>query len=206
MVDSAQLTPNSTSAYQNGYGYQAVSVAILAFTGLRSRRSSRWLYPIVPRSWSCRHGRSHRELTGSSRIASLATLLLLLVPEYLFAVFRASHERLDRAFLFTAIWLLVRGAIRFRGDPVLFAAHLGVVPPGVLRADRDQRVCSGISFVLSILIALAISWLARRGPVSVRDHAIVVTRLLRWVRAAMIALVVSLSCSSIRPSACCCGS
>lgn len=187
VVDSAQLIPDSSAKYQNGYGYQAVSVAIMAFTGLSVETLQQMVYPLVSAVLVLPAWTLYRELTGSSRVASLATLLLLLVPEYLFAVLRASHERLDRAFLFTALWLLAR-SVRFRGDPTRFTVHLGVA----LLASYGLIATNGLfgmSFVLAIVTALAISWLARRGPDGVRDHAIVTTRLLRWVSGAMITLV-----------------
>jgi hypothetical protein len=187
VVDSAQLAPNASGMYQNGYGYQAVSMAIMAFTGLSVETLQQMVYPLVSAVLVLPVWTLYRELTGSSRVASLATLLLLLVPEYLFAVLRASHERLDRAFLFTALWLLVR-SLRFRGDPARFTAHLGLV----LLASYGLIATNGMfgmSFVLAIATALAISSLARRAPDGVRDHAIAATRLLRWVSAAMVMLV-----------------
>jgi hypothetical protein len=187
VIDSAQLTPASTSKYQNGYGYQAVSMTIMAFTGLGVQTLQQIVYPLISAILVLPAWTLYRELTGSNRVASLATLFLLLVPEYLFAVLRASHERLDRAFLFTAVWLLVR-SVRLRVDPVRLGVHLGLV----LLASYGLIATNGLfgmSFVLAMIVALAISWLARRGPDNVRVHAIALTRLLPWLCAAMITLV-----------------
>ncbi len=187
VANSDQLAPETRGLYANGYGYQAVSVAILAYTGLSIEALQQIVYPIVSVLLVLPAWTLYRELTGSSRTASVATLLLLLVPEHLFAVLRASHERLDRAFLLTALWLLVR-SLQFRGDPARFAVHVALVLLATYGLIATNALF-GMSFVLALATALVISALAGRGPVGVRRHAIEATRLMRWASAAGALLV-----------------
>jgi len=101
--DNGELAPQAPGVYVNGYGYQVISIAIMAFTGLSVEALQILVYPLLSAVLVLPAWMLYRELTGSARIASLATLLLLLVPEHLFAILRGSHERLDRAFLLTAL-------------------------------------------------------------------------------------------------------
>jgi hypothetical protein len=188
MAGSGQLVPSAGAVYDNGYGYQVVSVAIMAFTGLSAQSLQQLVYPLVSAAIVLPAWALYRELTGSVRAATLATLLLWLVPEHLFAVLRGSHERLDRAFLFIALWLLVR-SLRFRGDPVRFAIHVALALIATYGLVATNALF-GMSFVIAIATGLAISWIARWGPVGVRSHAVETTRLLGWTMAASAVLVV----------------
>ncbi|MEO8272959.1 MAG: hypothetical protein ABI620_02680, partial [Chloroflexota bacterium] len=115
---------------------------------------------------------------GSGRIASLAVLILLLVPEHEFAILRASHERLDRAFLMTALWLLLRAArardYRFSGGVHL--ALVLVMAWGLIATNA----LFGMSLVAALLSALALSWVAAKVVPSVRVEASAATRMLLW--------------------------
>ena len=187
VANSNQLAPEAQGVYANGYGYQAVSMAILAFTGLSIENLQQIAYPIVSSIVVLPAWALYRELTGSSRTASLATLLLLLVPEHLFAVLRGSHERLDRVFLLTALWLLVR-SLHFRGDRATSAVHVLLVLLATYGLIATNGLF-GMSFVLALGTALVLSWLAGRGPASVRRQAIETTRLMRWAVAGGVLLV-----------------
>ncbi len=182
VVDSGQLTPTAEGVYSNGFGYQAVSLTIMAFTGLDIPTLQQLVYPllstlIVLPAWAL-----YRELTGSARAATLATLLLLLVPEHLFAMFRGSHERLDRTFLFIALWLLVR-SLRFRGDRRRFAIHLGLVLLTTYGLVATNALF-GMSFVAVLATATALSWVAGRGLASVQRLASEAIPVLGWTCAA----------------------
>jgi len=185
--DNDALAPPTSGVYVNGYGYQIVSMAIMAFTGLSVETLQILVYPLVSAALVLPAWALYRELTGSPRIASLATLLLLLVPEHLFAVLRGSHERLDRAFLLTALWLLLR-SVRFRGDRPRFVVNAGlfvVMTYGLIATNA----LFGMSFVAALATALVVSLLARLGPHSVRGYAAETTHLFSWSSAAGVLLV-----------------
>ena len=188
VADSTELAPDSLGVYSNGYGYQAVSLTITAFTGLSITALQQVVYPIVSALLVLPAWALYRELTGSGRAATVATLLLLLVPEHLFAVLRGSHERLDRAFLMTALWLLMRSA-RFPDNPRKSAVHTGLI-----LLLTYSLVATNALFGMSFVAALASTWIlsliAHRGPVNIRAFAGWTTPLFRWVSLAAAGVVV----------------
>jgi hypothetical protein len=188
VAESTQLDPNVLGVYSNGFGYQAVSLAITAFTGLDIETLQQVVYPIISALLVLPAWALYRELTGSGRAATIATLLLLLVPEHLFAVLRGSHERLDRAFLLTALWLLVRST-RFAGDPGRAVIHTATI---VLLAYSlvATNALFGISFVAALATAFVLSLIAYRGPVNVRAFARRSAPMFRWASAAAAVVVV----------------
>jgi hypothetical protein len=189
VTDRSELAPASGAVYPNGYGYQAISSAILAFTGLSVESLQQLVYPIVTAVLVLPAWTLYRELTGSTRIASLATLLLLLVPEHEFAVLRGSHERFDRAFVLTAVWLLVR-SLRVRGDPTRFAVHIGLALAAAYGLIATNALF-GMSFAVAIVTALVLSLLGGRAPLSIRVHATETTRLLAWTSVAIALILVT---------------
>ncbi len=188
VIDHHDLAPDAPRVYGNGYGYQVVSAAILAFTGLDVPTLQQVIYPLVSALVVLPAWALYRELTGSGRVASLATLLLLLVPEYLFAVLRGSHERLDRAFLFITLWLLVR-SLKMRADPARFGIHVGLLLITTYSLIATNALF-GMSFVAALATALVASWFARFGPAVVREHASSTARLLGWISVAAGILVI----------------
>ncbi len=187
LVSTGHFETGATNLYSNGFGYQAVSTAILAFTGLDVVTLQQHLYPLISAVLVVPAWVLYRELTGSGRIAGLATLLLLVAPEYVFSISRASHERLDRAFMFIAVWLLVR-SVRKRSDPARFRIHLALA-----LVMAYSLICTnalfGMSFVLAIGTAFAIAWLATRLWPAVRMAAADASRLLGWTTVAAVVMI-----------------
>jgi hypothetical protein len=188
VTNNAELAPQTVDAYYNGYGYQVVSMAIVAFTGLSIQALQQDVFPLISALLVLPAWALYRELTGSARIATLAVLLLVLVPEYLFAVLRGSHERLDRAFLLTALWLLVR-SVRSRDDPFMHRAHMALVllmSWGLIATNA----LFGMSLVVALVSALILSWVARRIRPNLRPFATDSVRIFGWSSAASAVLVV----------------
>jgi len=185
--ENAALAPATSGVYVNGYGYQVVSLAITAFTGLTVAQLQILVYPLISAFLVLPAWALYREMTGSARLASIATLLLLLVPEHLFAVLRGSHERLDRAFLLTALWLLLR-SVRLRGDRPKFIVNFSlfaVMTYGLVATNA----LFGMSFVAALATALVVSLVARFGPHPVREYGNETTYLFAWSSATGAVLV-----------------
>lgn len=187
VMDRAQLAPVSPDAYYNGFGYQAVAMAIVTYSGVSIQTLQQEIFPVVSALVVLPAWALYRELTGSARIATLAVLLLLIVPEHLFAVLRGSHERLDRAFLMTALWLLVR-SMRMRAERRQYSAHLALVLVMTWGLIATNALF-GMSLVAALLTALATSWFARLLVPGLRDFATKAIRLLGWTSAASALLV-----------------
>jgi hypothetical protein len=180
--DNGELAPQAPGVYVNGYGYQVISIAIMAFTGLSVEALQILVYPLLSAVLVLPAWMLYRELTGSARIASLATLLLLLVPEHLFAILRGSHERLDRAFLLTALWLLLRSA-RFRGDRPRFLINLALVVLMTYGLIATNALF-GMSFIVALATAAILSLLVGLVSGRLRPHAAETARLLGWASGA----------------------
>ncbi|TMQ68885.1 MAG: hypothetical protein E6K80_13505 [Candidatus Eisenbacteria bacterium] len=182
VMNRAQLAPITPDAYYNGFGYQAVAMAIVTYTGVSIQTLQQEIFPVVSALLVLPAWALYRELTGSARIATLAVLVLLLVPEHLFAVLRGSHERLDRAFLMTALWLLIRST-RVRSEPRQYIAHVALVLVMTWGLIATNALF-GMSLVAALLTALVLSWLARLLVPGLRDVATKSIRLLGWTSAA----------------------
>lgn len=108
LLSEQTLASPTGRSYSSGYAFPAVSVFIIAFTGLDTTTLLQALYPLVSASLVLIAWPLYREMTGSGRGATMATLLLAIQPEFLFVVLRGSHERVLRALLFLSLLLLLR--------------------------------------------------------------------------------------------------
>jgi hypothetical protein len=157
MVTEATLIPNE-SLYSNGYLFSVVSTFLLAFTGLSTAQLLQWLYPLISASLVLIAWPAYRELTGSARAATLATVLLFAQPEFLFVILRGSHERVLRALLFGSLFLLawsVRRLSSGRSSPMdLLLFHVTLY--GIIATNSFF----GSSYMAAFFVALAGSWFA----------------------------------------------
>ena len=85
---AGRLVPAQGDVYASGYTYQAVSAFVLAATGLEVSALQQLVYPLLSALVMVPAWLLYRELLGSRRGATLATLLLLGQPEFLFVVLR----------------------------------------------------------------------------------------------------------------------
>lgn len=122
MLQEGQLIPRQV-AYPNGYGFQTLAVALLHVTGLSVAQLQIFgaallaVWIVLP-AWL-----AYRALTGSARGATLATVFVLVQPEFLFPLLRGTHEKFTRGLMFLALYLLVRSLLA-RRQTRRFAAFL----------------------------------------------------------------------------------
>jgi hypothetical protein len=161
MVRSQQLIPTPGFVYPHGYAFQVVATFVLAYTGLHISTFQQLVAPllsallIAPLAVG-----AYRELTGGLRAGVLATMLLLVAPEFLFVTLRGSHEKVSRALMLLALWLIARG-LRLATDRRQYAVHV------VLFCAATYGVIAGntlfaTSFVLAFAAAIPVSWLLSR--------------------------------------------
>ena len=137
MLTRGRLVPAGEEAYPNGYAFQAISTFVLAITGLDVAALQQVIYPllsplVVLPAWVL-----YRQLTGSRRGATVATLLLFTQPELLFVILRSSHEKFTRTFLLLSLFWLVR-SLQSGNRPGLFAIHVSLFYLSVFGLDRRQ--------------------------------------------------------------------
>ena len=154
VVRAGSLSPESGTLYPSGYGYPAVSATILAFTGLDVRVLQQLVYPLISAAVVLPAWALYREVGGTVRVAAIATLFLLLIPEHLFTLLRGSHERMDRTFLLLLVWFIVRRA-RIGQSAAQSALHMVVILLALY-----GLVATNVLFAMSVAAALTMAALA----------------------------------------------
>lgn len=158
MIDSGRLVP-AEGAYPHGYGYQSLVSYLSALTGLSLGMLQLvggvlLMFWVVIPAWL-----AYREFTLSETAAFLATLILLVQPEFLFPLLRGTHEKFVRGLMFLLLYLLLRSlrAHNFRQASGLVAAfYLGAY------ALITFNNLMATSFMVAIGLALAFLWGVRR--------------------------------------------
>ena len=138
--------------YSNGYAFQAISAFIMAITGLDLATLQQLVYPLVAALVVLPAWALYRELTGSARGATLASLLLFTQPEFLFVILRSSHEKFTRTFLLLCLFFLVR-SFKMRDRPWLFAMHVGLFYLTAYAFIASNNLLAH-SFIFAIAVAL----------------------------------------------------
>lgn len=149
---------NDNNPYLLGFAYQALSVFILEITGIDLSQLQFTLYPfIVATSISMIAFVTFRQFTGSSYTSALATLMIMLQPDFLFTIFRGSHEKLTRPMIFLAIFALVK-SLQASTTIKTFASYVLIFYLSAF-AVMTANVFFGSSFLLMILLSFSIGLL-----------------------------------------------
>ena len=125
LLDEGRLLSSTEAVYSNGYAFQVIAAFAIVIGGFEVGALQQVIFPFVAALVALPAWLLYRELTGSARGATIASVLLLAQPEFLFVLLRGSHEKFTRAFMFVALYCLMRG-FRLRHRPLLLAAHIGL--------------------------------------------------------------------------------
>jgi hypothetical protein len=160
ILDSGQLIPEDL-AYPNGYGYQALLLHLSALTGLslailQSLGGVLLFFWAVLPAWL-----AYREFTSSEATASLATLILVIQPEFIFPLLRGTHEKFTRGLMFLLLFLLLRS---LRATRLQQLASLVVAFYLSAYAMITFNSLMAISFVSAIGLAWVLLWGVGRRP------------------------------------------
>ena len=150
--------------YGNGYGYSALSVFLVSLSGVSVATLQQVLYPLLSALLVIPAWALYRELTGTGRAATLASVLLFTQPEFMFVILRGSHERLLRFFMLMMLWLLAR-SFRLRHEPRQFALHVIL-----FYACAYGLVSTNAFFATSFVLACALAMLGGWGLGHVRPR------------------------------------
>ncbi len=183
--DEGTLLP-TRAFYSLGFAYQSVSAFITLLTGIEPVQLQFHVYPLIASMLSVLAFAMYQALTGSAAAGALATLLLFLQPDFLFVVFRGSHEKVTWLGAMLAMYLLAR-SFREAREPRRF---LGYVMLFYLAAFAliASNTFFGSSFVVAVSVSLFAGVLLlgmweRRRPGGIRPT---VARLTYVVAAAMV--------------------
>jgi hypothetical protein len=158
-LTSGKLVPEGR-AYDNGYGYPALAAFLIQVSGLSlpnlqlygSALLIVWL--VVP-AWLL-----FREFTDSRLAATLATVILFVQPEFLFPILRGTHEKFTRGLMILCLYLLLR-SLRSQDRIGRFVGFLLAFYLAGYALITFNNLIS-ISFIMSIGIALALTWFTGR--------------------------------------------
>ncbi len=163
MANSARLIPGG-EIYPNGYLDQAVSSTVMAMTGLSAEALQRLVYPLVAAIIVVPAWMTYRLLGGSALAASVSTVLLVTLPDFLFVILRSSHEKFSRTLMLACLFLLflpiVRRLSATRSAIVIALSWLAAY--GLISTNMPLAA----SFIGAIALALAVGWTLSR----IRPH------------------------------------
>jgi hypothetical protein len=160
MIGSGQLNDPNGDVYTNGFGYTALAAFIAQFSGVSVGALQQLVFPLVSALLVVPAFALYQELTGSRKAAMLATVLLLFQPEFLFVILRGSHERMLRALMLIAFWLLVRSS-RLRDKPRQLALHVALFYLTMFGIIATNSLF-GVSFATAIAAAMGLAWITGR--------------------------------------------
>lgn len=158
---TGKLVPGSGYfTYPNGYGFQALAVFLVQLTGisivsLQLLGSALLSTIIIIPAWLL-----YRELTDSTRGATLASVILLVQPEFLFVIVRGTHEKFTRALMLLSLYILVR-SLRRRGSTFYMAAAV-VTFYTLVYAIITLNNLLATSYIAALILALFLQWASSR--------------------------------------------
>lgn len=187
VVNEGTLTPTH-GMYNLGFTYQAVSTFIATISGLELLQLQFWIYPVLAAATlGAIAFVLYRTLTGDEVAGALATLFLFTQPDFLFVIFRGSHEKATWLLAMLAIFLLAR-SFRVFGRPASFAVYVVLFYATAL-ALIASNAFFGSSFILAMAVSLVAGWAvqqASRRRVPENTAHTTAPRLLYVVAAAMV--------------------
>ncbi|MBN1886772.1 MAG: hypothetical protein JW850_02235 [Thermoflexales bacterium] len=141
------------ASYSWGFSYAALSTFIMMATGLDVIRLQFLVYPIAAAGLSLVAFVMYRQLTGDAYAGILATLFLFMQPDFLFVIFRGSHEKITWLMVVLAVFLLARsfGAMHRLSR---FSAYVGLFYLALYALIADSAFF-GSSFIAAVGVSLA---------------------------------------------------
>jgi hypothetical protein len=171
MRDTATLIPGpGNTVYPNGYSFQAIAVFVMNVSGLSLAELQLYASALLMAWVMIPAWMAFRELTGSQRGATIASVLLFIQPEFLFVILRATHEKFTRGLMLLAIYLLVR-SLRTRHRPAQFGAFVLVF----YLAGYSIISLNGLlatSFISALGLALLLTWIGMRYSRAISLNAV----------------------------------
>ncbi|MBN1956497.1 MAG: hypothetical protein JW900_15815 [Anaerolineae bacterium] len=137
--------------YALGFLYPALSTFIAATTGVSFSQLQFLIYPLVAAGLSLIAFVLYRELLGDVTAGALAVLLLFIQPDFLFVIFRGSHEKVTWMMAMLAIFLLAR-SFSAAGRLLHAAAYTVFFYLAIL-----GMVASNAFFGSSVIVAVGVS-------------------------------------------------
>lgn len=174
---SGRVVPDDAQfIYSSGYGFTALLAFINTVSGLAPADITALLQPFLVVIIAVVAFALYREFSADAWSARLGVVLLLLQPEFLFAVLRGTHEIYTRTLLMLAFLLLAR-SVRLSEYPRLLALQVALFYTAVYSLI-SINVFFASSYIAALFLAVTGGWLwARFRRTTVRTAASVLERL-----------------------------
>lgn len=175
--------------YPHGYAYTAWLGSLSLLTGIDPNTVNTILMPFFGIVLLTIPGYlAYREMLQSDRIAAMAVIVLLAIPDITFSALRGTHEKLSMGFVTMGLFCLIKGLESLtlekpRRDTRLWLGTYVVV--AFLNAGTNDYFASTFTFALTITVAagLLLLRLRRVDTPGVRSAipAMIITVLLSWM-------------------------
>jgi hypothetical protein len=169
VLNRGTLQP-ADKGYRAGYAYQSIAVYLITATGLTAQQLQYWIFPLLASGLSVLAFVMYRELIGNAATAAIATMLLFIQPDFLFVIFRGSHEKITWLAVIMAVYVLAR-SFAATYNISRFVSFAGLFYLFVLLLVGSNAYM-GSAFIIAINVSLVagffILWaLRRKSPDSV---------------------------------------
>jgi hypothetical protein len=154
-IDRTNSLVRGTDVYNAGYAYQAISYMAVKITGLSVDQLQLLVYPFIAACLILVAFALYYELTGNLIVGALSALLLFLQPDFLFVIFRGSHEKITWISTMMAIYVFAK-SLSAAHDIRRFIIYVGffyLFIYGLISSNAFM----GSSFIITIEIVLAAS-------------------------------------------------
>jgi hypothetical protein len=159
VMDSGQLVVRG--AYPNGYAYQTVIVWLSTLSGLPIETLQTEIVPALGGGLVAIVGTVFfRHFLDSWRLGTMATLFVLLQPDFLFITFRGSHEKITWP-LVMAVLILLHKSTKSVGMPGLFMSHvllMYLVLYALIATNSFFATVLITSLLVSVLFGAVVLW------------------------------------------------
>ena len=102
------IPPDGREVYSNGFAYSALSLFLSELGAISNQTLQVQVLPFMSLILACVAFATYRIFLGKPASAMIATLFVFLQPDFLFVVFRGSHEKLTWLLVFMAFLLLAK--------------------------------------------------------------------------------------------------
>jgi hypothetical protein len=112
---------------------------------------------------------AYRELVRSEVTASIAVLILLIQPEFLFPLLRGSHEKFTRGLMFICLYLLMR-SLRSKSARklTLLAINFYICAYAMITFNTFLAT----SYILALIISLGLLWVGKHRFTDNRENPV----------------------------------
>jgi hypothetical protein len=178
--DTAQLTRGIDSAadsgsvidapipYDHGYAYQALAVFLMSMTGLSVSDIQLFALPLMEVVVVFLIFSLYSKLLNNRLLGLFATFLLYLQPDFMWVIWRGSHERIDWPLISSMIFLLASSYQHYRSPVRMLSYVLLFYLCAFAQSSSNTFYASSFmaALLLSYVTGYAFVWILKRRNIA----------------------------------------